>query len=445
MYDIEAILEFTEEILYVKTEQYFSDLQRIILLGTLQNQRKTYEQIADDCGYSAKYVKQDIAPKLWQTLSEIFEEKVTKTNFKGVVEKKMRHHQTVTPTPLEKTLSDTKVPLEPLNQSLDKINSSVVTSQASKGNILLVDDQPQNLNLLSDLLEEQGYEVRQALNGSIALEAVKIALPDLILLDINMPDLDGYTVCQRLKGNTQTQEIPVIFVSALDESWDKVKAFSVGGVDYISKPFKVIEVLARVENQLKIQHLQKEQQRQNIQLKQAIQELQRLAVLDDLTQVANRRRFDDYLNTEWERAYQNKDSLALIFCKIDQFTEYNQTYGRLEGDRCLYQIAQAFLQGLQSFNSLLCRYEGSKFAIIVPPSDLPNLDKIADNLVCEVKKLQIPHSNSSIEPYVTVSMGVATLTVDEHKTSDVLIELCDQQLQQAQTHHNVYSEDNSSS
>ena len=428
MYEIEAILEFTEEMFYTKTEKYFSDLQRIIILGTLQNKRQTYEQIAEDCGYSAKYVKQDIAPKLWQTLSEIFAEKVTKTNFKGVVEKKMRHQKNPTPTPVEKPVSATELPLEPLNQGFNEAFSTPINSQASKGNILLVDDQPQNLNLLSDLLEEQGYEVRQALNGSIALEAVKLALPDVILLDINMPEMDGYTVCQRLKANAKTKDIPVIFVSALDEAWDKVKAFSVGGTDYISKPFKVVEVLARIENQLKIQHLNKELQQQNIKLKQAIQELQRLAVLDELTQVANRRRFHDYLNTEWERAHQNKDSLALIFCKIEQFAAYHQTYGALEGDRCLYQIAQALKQGLESFNCLLCRYEGERFAIIVPPSDVAQVEQIADNLMSEVKKLEIPHAASSIDSYVTVSLGIASVIVDGETTSDALIELCDRQL-----------------
>ncbi|MGD1702560.1 diguanylate cyclase domain-containing protein [Dapis sp. BLCC M229] len=428
--DIEAILQFTEEKFYAKTGNYFSDIQRIILLKILENNRYTYEQIADNCRYSAKYLKQSIVPKLWQTISEIFEEKVTKNNFKEVAQQKMQHQLTLAPLPSEK----------PLNQSVDvNADSPSLSTNCHRGNILLVDDQPQNLNVLSDLLEEQGYEVRQALNGSIALKAVELTLPDVILLDIHMPELDGYAVCQRLKTNPQTQDVTIIFVSALDEAWDKVKAFSVGGADYITKPFKVIEVLARIENQLKIQRLKREVQQQNIQLQQqniqlqqAFHELGRLGVLDELTQVANRSRFNDYLNREWERAHQNKESLALIFCKIDKFAEYDQSYGNLEKDSCLYKVAQALKHGLQSSKSLLCRYEEAKFGIIVSLSDIPNLEKIAKSLVDEVNQLQIPYSISSANLYITVSIGIASLNPDEQTTSDRLIQLCEQELEKAE-------------
>ncbi|MGD1807284.1 GGDEF domain-containing response regulator [Dapis sp. BLCC M126] len=423
MLDIETILQFTEDKLYAKTGNYFSDIQKIILLKILENNRYTYEQIADNCGYSAKYLKQGIVPKLWQTISEIFEEKVTKNNFKGVAQQKMQHQLTLAPLPSEKLL----------NQSVEvNADSPSLSTNRHRGNILLVDDQLQNLNVLSDLLEEQGYEVRQALNGSIALKAVELTLPDVILLDIHMPELDGYTVCQRLKANPQTQDVAIIFVSALDEAWDKVKAFSVGGADYITKPFKVIEVLARIENQLNIQRLKREVEQQNIQLQQAFHELGRLGVLDELTQVANRSRFNDYLNREWERAHQNKESLALIFCKIDKFAEYNQSYGNLEKDSCLYEVAQALKHGLQSSKSLLCRYEEAKFGIIVSLSDIPNLEKIAKNLVDEVNQLQIPYSISSPNPYITVSIGIASLNPDEQITSDRLIQLSEQELEKAE-------------
>ena len=136
-----------------------------------------------------------------------------------------------------------------------------------------MDDEPENLTLLSDMLEEQGYEVQQAINGTIALQAISLTPPDLILLDICMPDTDGYTLCQRLKADAKTQAIPVIFVSALDDSWDKVKAFSMGGGDYITKPYKVIEVLARVENQLKIKRLQQALREKDLQLQEALKKL----------------------------------------------------------------------------------------------------------------------------------------------------------------------------
>ncbi|NEQ50144.1 MAG: response regulator [Leptolyngbya sp. SIO3F4] len=133
---------------------------------------------------------------------------------------------------------------------------SALVTESEKGDILLVDDQLENLTLLTHLLEEVGHTVRQAINGSVALQAIAFSPPDLVLLDINMPDMDGYAVCQHLRENTLTHDIPVIFISALDESWDKMKAFSVGGNDYITKPFKTIEVLARVQNHLKVRRLQ---------------------------------------------------------------------------------------------------------------------------------------------------------------------------------------------
>ena len=143
-----------------------------------------------------------------------------------------------------------------------------------KENILIVDDNPANLNLLSNILSKQGYKIRAALSGTVALKSVRLTPPDLILLDILMPEIDGYAVCQALKASPITQDIPVIFISALNEVLDKVKAFSLGGVDYISKPFQTEEVLARVENQLRIQRLSKQLLEQNIRLQQQLRERQ---------------------------------------------------------------------------------------------------------------------------------------------------------------------------
>lgn len=146
-------------------------------------------------------------------------------------------------------------------------------SQSTKGDILIVDDTLDNLRLLSAMLSQQGYEVRSVTNGSTALMGVQGQPPDLILLDINMPGMNGYEMCQRLKANPQTQEIPVIFISALNEVFDKVKAFTVGGVDYITKPFQVEEVLVRVDTHLKLYRLQAQLQAQNKRLQQTEAEL----------------------------------------------------------------------------------------------------------------------------------------------------------------------------
>jgi DNA-binding response OmpR family regulator len=146
------------------------------------------------------------------------------------------------------------------------------------GDILIVDDTPNNLRFLSTTLTEQGYKVRSVTDGLMALTVAQAAKPDLILLDIMMPNLDGYEVCQRLKANEQTRDIPVIFLSALDEVIDKVKAFTVGGVDYITKPFQLDEVLARIETHLSLRAAQKEIRQLNAELEQRVR--QRTAQLE---------------------------------------------------------------------------------------------------------------------------------------------------------------------
>ncbi|WP_026732712.1 ATP-binding response regulator [Fischerella sp. PCC 9605] len=150
-----------------------------------------------------------------------------------------------------------------------------MNSGQSKGDILIVDDKPDNLRLLSAMLTERSYDVRAVMNGSTALMGAQAQPPDLILLDINMPDMNGYDVCQHLKANPLTQDIPIIFISALNEVLDKVKAFSVGGVDYITKPFQEEEVFARIETQLSLRQMRATLQTQNDRLQQAEAELRR--------------------------------------------------------------------------------------------------------------------------------------------------------------------------
>jgi two-component system, sensor histidine kinase and response regulator len=152
------------------------------------------------------------------------------------------------------------------------------SSASYKGDILLVDDRADNLRLLSTMLAEQGYKVRKVIKGELTIEVVQVNPPDLILLDILMPKINGFEVCQQLKADPLTQAIPVIFISALDEPLDKVKAFAVGGTDYITKPFEIQEVAARIEHQLHIVRLQKQLQDQNKQLHVEVAERQKAEI-----------------------------------------------------------------------------------------------------------------------------------------------------------------------
>lgn len=163
-----------------------------------------------------------------------------------------------------------------------------------KPEILIVDDTPNNLRFLSTMLFEQGYEVRKAINGQMALKSVHTEPPDLILLDIRMPEMNGYEVCQKLKAEAQTKDIPVIFLSALDDPMDKVTAFDVGGVDYITKPFQFEEVLARVKTHLMMCQLQKQLQEKNERLQQEIRKREQVEV--ELRQANERlQRFSRYV------------------------------------------------------------------------------------------------------------------------------------------------------
>jgi diguanylate cyclase (GGDEF)-like protein len=340
-------------------------------------------------------------------------------------------------------------------------------------NILVVDDTLDNLRLLGKILESQHYTVLKSLNGKMALQAAHRNPPDLILLDVNMPDMNGYEVCQQLKASEVTAGIPVIFISALDQVTDKVRAFEMGGQDYIIKPFQELEVLARVQNQLLIQQ-QKQQLQQEIQIrKQAESEvwqlntslerlnadleqqvqlqaqlqqqleaanrnLQRLASVDGLTQVANRRCFDEYLDQEHRRMKRsqlcapgaNPALLSLILCDIDYFKLYNDTYGHQAGDLCLQQIAQTLSSVVNRPMDLVARYGGEEFVILLPETDAFGAVNIAKQICNKVRALAIPHLRS-LQGHVTISAGMATVNPCLEAEIEKLISMADQALYQA--------------
>ncbi|UBF24076.1 PleD family two-component system response regulator [Kovacikia minuta CCNUW1] len=313
------------------------------------------------------------------------------------------------------------------------------------GTILIVDDTPDNLHLLSRMLNRRGYEVRAVHSGEMALATIEQASPDLVLLDVCMPGMDGYEVCLSLKANPQTKDIPVIFISALDEVLDKLRAFDVGAVDYITKPFRIPEVMARVTIHLTLRRLQLQLKEQNELLKQEVrdrlaaeaalqaanQELQRLANLDGLTQVANRRRFDEYLEQEWRRLNREQSPLSLILCDVDFFKSYNDTYGHQAGDDCLRSIAHVLQTAATRPADVVARYGGEEFAIILPNTALEGAMQVAAEIQAGVKQLQIVHQDSQISPYVTLSLGVAMIIPRLGVSPAALIAAADQALYRA--------------
>ncbi|MCT7962713.1 PleD family two-component system response regulator [Laspinema sp. D1] len=329
-----------------------------------------------------------------------------------------------------------------------------------KGNILLVDDNANNLRVLSSILTKHGYYIRKALNGEMAITAAHALIPDLILLDINMPSMNGYEVCTALKQSEKTRHIPIIFISVLDNVLDKVKAFQVGGIDYITKPFQLEEVIARIENQLKIKRLQAElqeknrileeknillrteiEQRKNAEnaLKKANLKLQKLACIDGLTKVSNRRKFDEYFKQEWVRLVRQNHPLSLILCDIDYFKAYNDTYGHPAGDECLKQVAQAISQAVKRPADLVARYGGEEFAVILPHTNSLGALSVARNIQHKIQQLDIKHCASDVCNIVTISLGICTMIPTGEESLDSLILSADKALYQAkQTGRNCY-------
>ncbi len=261
--------------------------------------------------------------------------------------------------------------------------------------ILIVDDQPMNIQLLSRLLSED-YEILAATCGSKALEIAQSQTPpDLVLLDINMPDVDGYEVCKQLKSEDRTRDIPVIFITARHDAQDEERGFLLGGSDYIVKPFQPMVVSARIRNQ--------------INLKVRTDLLREIARTDGLTGIPNRRSYDEHLDTVWKRCARDMQEVSMLMIDIDHFKAFNDRYGHGAGDVCLRRVAQALSSVLHRSLEMLCRYGGEEFAAVLPSVGRDKALPLAEAMLKAVYDLGIPHDSSPAAPVVTVSIGCASL------------------------------------
>jgi len=291
-----------------------------------------------------------------------------------------------------------------------------MTSLDHKQKILIVDDDPVSSRILYELLYHDN-KVFMATTGSKALELAEAERVDLILLDIMLPDTDGYAVCQELKKNVRTAVIPVIFISARAETNDEICGFKAGAVDYITKPISAPIMLARVKTHL--------------ELKRYRDLLENLSNIDGLTGIANRRRFDSALSYEWSRSMRASSELSLIILDIDYFKEYNDLYGHAAGDACIKNIAQALRRGLLRKTDLAARYGGDEFACILTETDTEGAENVARSLHEAVKNLEIRHNHESAHHTVSISMGVATAVPSAGSQMLSLIEAADSRLYEA--------------
>jgi diguanylate cyclase (GGDEF)-like protein len=264
--------------------------------------------------------------------------------------------------------------------------------QPKRAVILIVDDSPLNIELLAELLSEEN-EVIFATSGAEALSLAEIQSPDLILLDVVMPDMDGYQVCEALKGNPLTKAIPVIFVSGMNQEADEKRGLEVGAIDYIFKPIRAAVVRARVRNHLELSRYRVL--------------LEHLSTTDGLTGIANRRCFDETLLRECRRAQRQATELALVICDVDHFKDYNDSQGHLAGDDCLKRVAAALRDGVRRPADLVARFGGEEFAVLLPDTSLLGAVQVAERLRGAVVDCAIPHGRSTTAPVVTISLGVS--------------------------------------
>ncbi|AFI31204.1 diguanylate cyclase [Borrelia crocidurae] len=281
--------------------------------------------------------------------------------------------------------------------------------------LLLVDDTPTNLDLLLDILQNN-YDIRVALNGFDALKQVEIDKPDLILLDVLLPDVSGYEVCRRLKNDPETRDISVIFISSRNSTDAQLEGFNVGGVDYILKPFNGRIINARIKTHLELKRLR--------------DYFKNLSRIDGLTQIPNRRFFTDKFAKSWMQALEHQDNVIVGMLDIDYFKKYNDNYGHTNGDECLKLIAKSLNRIAIKYKIDVARYGGEEFILFSVNKSLEEMIKIVSFLIEDIRNLGIVHEYSDISHFVTVSIGLAEQVPQDSNFTNI-IKLADDKLYEA--------------
>jgi len=299
-----------------------------------------------------------------------------------------------------------------------------MTKTIKKTRILVIEDDKITRKSLTINMRREGYEVIEASDAIKGIELFITEKPDIVLLDAMMPVMDGFECCEKLREISGEETTRILMITSLDDTGSVDRAFEVGAADYIKKPIHWPVLKQRIRRIIEQYHLYQELARAN-------QKLLKLAMFDELTQVANRRHFDECLSWEWARMTINQRPVSLIFCDVDCFKLYNDTYGHPTGDACLTMVAKTIVSNVRMPGDVVARYGGEEFAVILPDTPHEIALDIAERIRQAVEQLRIPHIRSMIKKSVTISLGIACTIPDDGEDPVALINKADRALYDA--------------
>ncbi|MHB8880108.1 MAG: diguanylate cyclase [Thermodesulfovibrionales bacterium] len=290
----------------------------------------------------------------------------------------------------------------------------------SKARVLLVEDDPIQARETEAILQQTGYEVIWAQDGINAIKLVKSSKPDIILLDLILPGLDGYEVCRWLKLDESAKSIPVIMLTVKKDLSDKISGLHIGADDYLPKPYNELELNARIYASLRTKSLQDELRQKNKQLEELLDKVNYMAITDALTGLYNRRKFQDTLSGEFERAKRYKTPFSLIMLDIDLFKRINDNYGHSAGDAVLKEVSALITKSVREIDTA-SRFGGEEFMIILPNTDVPSAMVVAERMRESIAAFNFPE----IAGRITASLGIAGMPDENVRNEDKLIRCAD--------------------
>ncbi|PVZ72084.1 GGDEF domain-containing response regulator [Pelagibaculum spongiae] len=297
--------------------------------------------------------------------------------------------------------------------------------------ILIVEDEQTNALITRRLVKNLGHIDQVATNGYEAIGMATAELPDLILMDIMMPDIDGIEVTRQLKRRPEFFNVPVIMVTGASDAKLLKEAFDAGATDYVTKGSNPIELTTRLNSALQLKYEVEQRMLRESQLEEAINRLEQLSLLDQLTGIGNRRYFDDLYDRQWRAAKRKHCSIAVVMLDVDDFKRYNDTLGHPAGDECLKKVANALNKEMRRPSDSVSRYGGEEFVAILFDTDARGALEVAERMRKAIHKMKLHHPGSRVCDFVTLSGGIACVIPDGDLTQKQLLESADKALYQA--------------